>query len=62
MTSKTNGAGGDLDPVALTQRLVRCPSVTPADAGALSVLEEFLGATGFECHRAAASTGVDRQT
>ena len=52
MTSKTNGAGGDLDPVALTQRLVRCPSVTPADAGALSVLEEFLGAAGFECHRA----------
>ena len=28
-----------IDPVALSQALIRCPSVTPADAGALAVLE-----------------------
>jgi succinyl-diaminopimelate desuccinylase len=40
-----------LDAVALTQALVRCPSVTPADAGALAVLEEALKPLGFACHR-----------
>jgi succinyl-diaminopimelate desuccinylase len=40
-----------IDPVALTQALMRCPSVTPADAGALAVLEEALTPLGFECHR-----------
>lgn len=39
-----------LDPVALTQALIRCPSVTPADAGALGVLAETLTALGFVCH------------
>ncbi|WP_044558620.1 succinyl-diaminopimelate desuccinylase [Azospirillum sp. B4] len=39
------------DPVALTQALIRCASVTPADAGALGVLEGVLGALGFTCHR-----------
>jgi succinyl-diaminopimelate desuccinylase len=40
-----------IDPVALTQALMRCPSVTPADAGALSVLEAALTPLGFACHR-----------
>lgn len=40
-----------LDPVALTQALVRCPSVTPAEGGALALLEEVLGAAGFTVHR-----------
>jgi len=40
-----------LDAVALTQALIRCPSVTPADAGALAVLEAALKPLGFECHR-----------
>jgi succinyl-diaminopimelate desuccinylase len=39
------------DPVALTQALVRCPSVTPAEAGALSLLESILSPAGFACHR-----------
>ncbi|ROU02757.1 succinyl-diaminopimelate desuccinylase [Histidinibacterium lentulum] len=39
------------DPVALTQALVRCASVTPRDAGALGVLEEALSAAGFACER-----------
>ena len=37
-----------IDPVALTADLVRCPSVTPADAGALDVLARLLGDSGFE--------------
>lgn len=39
------------DPVELTQALVRCPSVTPADAGALDVLVRALEPLGFVCHR-----------
>ena len=39
------------DPVALTRALIRCPSVTPADHGALAVVADALTALGFECHR-----------
>ncbi len=39
------------DPIALTQALIRCPSVTPADAGALAVLEAALAPLGFRCER-----------
>ena len=39
------------DPVPLAQALIRCPSVTPADAGALAVLEAALAPLGFACHR-----------
>jgi succinyl-diaminopimelate desuccinylase len=39
------------DAVSITRDLVRCPSVTPADAGALGVLENLLKAAGFEVHR-----------
>ncbi len=47
------GEGGtaDLDPVALAGALIRCPSVTPEDAGALDVLERTLAGLGFRCHR-----------
>jgi len=40
-----------LDPVALAQALIRCPSVTPADAGALDVLQGALEGLGFTCTR-----------
>lgn len=40
-----------LDPVDLTRALVRCPSVTPDDAGALAVLEGALVPLGFVCRR-----------
>ena len=40
-----------LDPLGLAQDLIRRPSVTPEDAGALAVLEESLTALGFTCHR-----------
>ncbi len=39
------------DAVDLTARLIRCPSVTPAEGGALVLLETVLAAAGFECHR-----------
>jgi succinyl-diaminopimelate desuccinylase len=42
---------GEIDPVALTQALVRCPSVTPAEAGALTLLEDILSKAGFACMR-----------
>ena len=40
-----------LDPVALAQALIRCPSVTPKDEGALGVLEGALKPLGFNCQR-----------
>jgi len=40
-----------MDPVKLAQKLIRCPSVTPEDHGALDVVEEALKPLGFECHR-----------
>jgi len=39
----------NVDPVELTAALVRCPSVTPADAGALDILHELLSDAGFTC-------------
>lgn len=39
------------DALTIARDLVRCPSVTPADAGALGVLEKLLGTAGFEVHR-----------
>ena len=38
-----------IDPVELTAKLVRCASVTPANDGALEVLEELLSNAGFDC-------------
>ena len=40
-----------LDPVQFAADLIRCPSVTPADAGALDVLERALTGLGFRCTR-----------
>ena len=39
------------DPVAIAQDLLRCPSVTPAEGGALSFLETTLKGAGFTVHR-----------
>jgi succinyl-diaminopimelate desuccinylase len=39
------------DPVALTRDLIRCPSVTPAEGGALAFLEFVLREAGFTVHR-----------
>jgi len=45
--------GGALE---LARALIRCPSVTPADAGALDVLEAALTPLGFVCERMPFST------
>jgi succinyl-diaminopimelate desuccinylase len=39
------------DPLPLAQALIRCRSVTPADDGAMAVLERALAPLGFECTR-----------
>ena len=39
------------DPAELTARLIRCPSVTPDDAGTLDLLTALLEPAGFTCTR-----------
>lgn len=43
-----------IDPIALTADLIRCPSVTPVEGGALVLLDRLLSDAGFE------TTRVDR--
>lgn len=40
-----------VDPVQLTADLIRCPSVTPTEGGALVLLEGVLSEAGFTCSR-----------
>lgn len=40
-----------IDPIALAQDLIRRPSVTPADAGAMDIVQEALESLGFNCRR-----------
>jgi succinyl-diaminopimelate desuccinylase len=42
---------GTADPVAIARDLIRCPSVTPAEGGALAYLEGRLKGAGFTVHR-----------
>jgi succinyl-diaminopimelate desuccinylase len=44
-------SGGMTDALSIARDLLRCPSVTPADAGALGVLEDILKVAGFTIHR-----------
>lgn len=37
--------------IQLTQDLIRCPSVTPQEAGTLDLLQNILESFGFVCHR-----------
>ncbi len=39
------------DVLSLAQALIRCPSVTPEEGGALALLAQVLGEAGFEVHR-----------
>jgi len=39
------------DPVAIARDLIRCPSVTPAEGGALAYIERVLKGAGFTVHR-----------
>ena len=44
----------------LAARLIRCPSVTPAEGGALDLLQGELTEIGFTCHRLPFGEGDDR--
>jgi len=46
--------------VDLTKRLIQCPSVTPAEGGALDLLQGELTALGFECTRLPFGEGAAR--
>ena len=39
------------NPLYLAESLIRCPSVTPLEAGALDLLQSWLAPLGFACHR-----------
>jgi succinyl-diaminopimelate desuccinylase len=39
------------DPIAIARDLLRCPSVTPTEGGALTLLETVLKSAGFTVHR-----------
>ena len=41
----------ETDPLPLLEDLIRCPSVTPDEGGALDRLSAFLSAAGFQCER-----------
>jgi succinyl-diaminopimelate desuccinylase len=40
-----------IDAINLTKELIRRPSVTPADAGAMDIVEQTLAGLGFACRR-----------
>jgi succinyl-diaminopimelate desuccinylase len=40
-----------IDPLPILADLIRCPSVTPAEGGAIAYLETWLGQRGFHCER-----------
>lgn len=40
-----------MDPIKLSQDLIRCPSITPHNEGALEVVEKHLTTLGFTCER-----------
>ena len=40
-----------IDPIRLACDLIKCPSVTPVEGGALDLLEKTLENIGFTCHR-----------
>ncbi|MDC1293787.1 succinyl-diaminopimelate desuccinylase [Candidatus Puniceispirillum sp.] len=46
--------------VQLAQRLVRCPSVTPVEGGALDLLQDEFTKLGFDCTRLPFGTGKKR--
>ncbi len=51
MTEAAAQAQALAQPLDLARRLIRCPSVTPADFGALDVLQDALETLGFQCTR-----------
>ena len=60
---RLSNAPAEIEPLELASALIRCPSVTPAEGGALHLLESRLSNLGFDCHRltfsAAGTADVD---
>lgn len=48
------------DPLDIATALMRCPSVTPKDAGALDTLQNYLEELGFQCTRLPFGDGEER--
>jgi succinyl-diaminopimelate desuccinylase len=48
------------DALRLTEALIACPSVTPAEAGSIALLQRRLGSAGFACERLDAGEGDAR--
>ncbi|HUD53029.1 succinyl-diaminopimelate desuccinylase, partial [Parvibaculum sp.] len=44
-------AAAPYDPLEIAIELIRCPSVTPKDEGALATLADYLAPLGFNCER-----------
>ncbi len=40
-----------MNPITISQELIRCPSITPQNDGALEVVEKYLSQLGFTCER-----------
>jgi succinyl-diaminopimelate desuccinylase len=52
-----------IDPIELAQSLIKCPSITPLDAGAINVLRKALETLGFKCYvKRFSSDGNDEVT
>lgn len=49
-----------LDALRLTEALIACPSVTPDEAGSITLLQQRLAAAGFACERLDAGAGQAR--
>jgi succinyl-diaminopimelate desuccinylase len=49
-----------LDALRLTEALIACPSVTPDEAGSITLLQQRLAAAGFACERLDAGEGQAR--
>lgn len=49
--AESSGMSARLDPVAVAADLIRCPSVTPEEGGAIGLLAALLEPMGFTCHR-----------
>src|SRR5688500_16345796 len=51
LLARRSAMTSSIDPVELAERLIACPSVTPASGAVFDVLEEALTPLGFEVHR-----------
>ena len=51
MAQPHSPASAPVDPADLTVALIRCPSVTPEEGGALVLLQDLLEGAGFTCTR-----------